>query len=436
MGLRCTVFGHKWGDADTEREREEAGSEVVATVREFRACRRCGAEDVLGTSKEVTSLPSQAESDPRGEPPAPDGDAGEEAESFDPEIDDGVILEEDGDDDVERNPREWPGRPERDGVADQPPEPGPWPETARESDDESREERFVGVGADRTAAGRDEPDQVRRTSAVDTDERRSVDPDERSPAGRGDGPTSGREEHDGAGGSGEIIEAGEGDTEASEGGTEASAGDTDASEGVIEEGEAHVGSGAGADPGRDDDPGARTEGTDQEGDEDEHEHGSEARDAGGVQREDGDTRAPGSGQPRPDGVDDPRRQPDGQSGEANESGGSTTDETMMGPDATHRPEDDAEVLEATGPNEQSRATAGEPVDPTDHAPATDPEETPPESGPSLDPNEPSSGDEPAPEDIEYYCPECAYVDDSTWPSRRAGDVCPNCRRSYLAERRH
>jgi hypothetical protein len=53
MGLRCSILGHEFGDAELHREREERGDEVVVTIREVRTCERCGAEHVESESTEV-----------------------------------------------------------------------------------------------------------------------------------------------------------------------------------------------------------------------------------------------------------------------------------------------------------------------------------------------------------------------------------------------
>lgn len=357
MALRCTVFGHKWGEAGVERQREEDGNEVVVTVRDVRTCRRCGAEDVLSESMEVTAIgPNDAEpASPSAESPASDL-AREDEETYDAGTDDGVILDDD-EDAGERAPREWPGRPERDDQTDEDGEPAPWPESAREDDEKNRGERFV--GADERSSGGDSDD----------------------PASRG--PSSGNRDADRDGEDDRTAEAG------------------------------------GADP---DDPDRR--------------------------RSRGDDPARG---PDDRGTDDPAAEPT--------ETGAGDDPPAMGPDATQRPDDDAEVLE-TG--DQSPSTADEPADPAGRShdgsadrnsddsternpddPARDPGQAEhghdlrgESSGGSerLDPEEPTDDEEPSPEDVVYYCPECGYVDDSKWPSRRAGDICPDCRRSYLAER--
>lgn len=169
MSFKCSVFGHRYGDPEVEREREEQGSEVVITIKETETCKRCGETRVVSENKEVTTLetpsdiveddladtagadqpsadPAATEPDTQerdGEPAAtspvepnaepdvepveepagadgPGGDddqsTGPEREDHDAETDDAVILdadetEEDGDD---REPGEWPDEPEQD----------------------------------------------------------------------------------------------------------------------------------------------------------------------------------------------------------------------------------------------------------------------------------------------------------------------------------
>ncbi len=56
MVLRCSLLGHDYGELETEREREERGSEVVVTVREFETCARCGDVNVVSESTEVRPI--------------------------------------------------------------------------------------------------------------------------------------------------------------------------------------------------------------------------------------------------------------------------------------------------------------------------------------------------------------------------------------------
>ncbi|RYJ12779.1 hypothetical protein ELS19_01530 [Halogeometricum borinquense] len=56
MGLKCRLLGHQYGDPEIEREREENGDEVVVTIREIQVCQRCEDEHVVSENKEVTSI--------------------------------------------------------------------------------------------------------------------------------------------------------------------------------------------------------------------------------------------------------------------------------------------------------------------------------------------------------------------------------------------
>lgn len=73
MGLRCSLFGHSFGEAVTERDRETRGAEVVITVREVQTCRRCGAEQVIAENTEVRHLGT----DERAHKPKPDEETSE-----------------------------------------------------------------------------------------------------------------------------------------------------------------------------------------------------------------------------------------------------------------------------------------------------------------------------------------------------------------------
>jgi hypothetical protein len=409
MGLRCTVFGHKWGEVDVDRDREEEGDEVVVSVREVRTCRRCGTEDVLGKSKEVTAIEPPGTGSAGAESTGTDRDQRGEERPPDPQTDDGVILDED-DAPRDRGPREWPGRPEREGVEERDADPAPWPAAARASEADP---------ADEACGGADEVPGEQRQRGGDhgegppRDDTRGEQParhtgDDREPMDR-DVPAP---DDDG------IIEAG--------GGTVDEDGRDGANDGVDVPR-------AGEGPAQGEEPAPRKDTTHEE---------AAAQDEDPAHGED-PTLTEGSGPTEDSGRGDPQRR--GESDWSREP----TDTPAMGADGTSHPDDDAEVLEDTEPNEQSRVTAEEPVDPADAGSGPSGEPVDPTAGgpgepagesdgttePSLDPSEPTDDEEPAPEDVEYYCPQCGYVDDSRWPSRRAGDICPDCQRSYLAERK-
>ncbi|MFC6756320.1 MULTISPECIES: DUF7093 family protein [Haloarcula] len=93
MGLKCSVIGHKYGEAEVEREREEQGSEVVITIQERETCKRCGKTRIVSENKEVTAIET------------PSDIAGDMIDDAEPTADetadgDGASVEEDPSDDA------------------------------------------------------------------------------------------------------------------------------------------------------------------------------------------------------------------------------------------------------------------------------------------------------------------------------------------------
>jgi len=147
MGLKCSLLGHRYGESETEREREERGDEVVETVRTVEVCERCGAERVVSENTEVRSVsPAPAPEDDAPDAEAADENADATAETAadadvgvdleegpSAEEDDGVILDDDGD------------APETAAAR----EPGAWPA----SDDTRANERSEGAPSESGDAG-------------------------------------------------------------------------------------------------------------------------------------------------------------------------------------------------------------------------------------------------------------------------------------------
>lgn len=157
MGVTCSLLGHAFEEADTERERTEQGSEAITVVREIEECRRCGERRVTSESKEVTSIvdPSDvtvddatdpepkspaADTDPESEPPAADvepGPGGDEPPlDSDPATDPGFASGED--DEPPADPSEEDAEI-LDGEPTETPEssmrdPGQWPEETDQFD--------------------------------------------------------------------------------------------------------------------------------------------------------------------------------------------------------------------------------------------------------------------------------------------------------------
>ena len=181
MGIKCSLFGHAFGETEVEREREEQGSEVVSTIRELQTCTRCGERRVVSENKEVTTLETpddidvddesaepadhasaaptiaeaeataeaDAEAVETAEPPAAES-ATEEVD--DPATDDELIEEEPPvTDDAEiLDDEDEEDEPER--------EPGQWPQEADEGDEggEPTDEDFNQFGYDDTEETVDE----------------------------------------------------------------------------------------------------------------------------------------------------------------------------------------------------------------------------------------------------------------------------------------
>jgi hypothetical protein len=56
MGLMCSLRGHDWSERELEDERDERGNEVVLTVREYEVCPRCDARNLVSENTEVTTV--------------------------------------------------------------------------------------------------------------------------------------------------------------------------------------------------------------------------------------------------------------------------------------------------------------------------------------------------------------------------------------------
>lgn len=199
MSLTCSIIGHDYGDPEIEREREERGSEMVVTVTELKRCERCGEATVISENTEVTTAADPVDDVESAEPAEPDAaaapeepiaDADAEApeptasddpldSDVDPEMDDGIILD---DEPAERGRGEWPRAEDVRYGENATDRPGDWPEV--DGDDEGFDavagggpaEVDFGGGltpqADRSEDGGDEG-----VIEAEPDSRRSIDAD-------------------------------------------------------------------------------------------------------------------------------------------------------------------------------------------------------------------------------------------------------------------
>ncbi|WP_257299693.1 hypothetical protein [Haloarchaeobius sp. FL176] len=111
MGLMCSLRGHDWSERELEDERDERGNEVVLTVREYEVCSRCDARNLVSENTEVTTVADtgdgtsdDAESEETGndEPHETEREpAAPPAEPDDDPVDDAVAAAEDEDAAVE-----------------------------------------------------------------------------------------------------------------------------------------------------------------------------------------------------------------------------------------------------------------------------------------------------------------------------------------------
>jgi len=156
MGVRCSLFGCDYGDSEIEREREERGSEVVMTVREYETCSRCGNTRVISENTGVTSLaaeierpdgdreraPSRADDDPATAPEAGSPTTADASPDTAPDDSDGPGLE-DGAEIVDEEPTDDPSLD---------PSPGDSPAEAEADDletvDPDESAQILGAGDD------------------------------------------------------------------------------------------------------------------------------------------------------------------------------------------------------------------------------------------------------------------------------------------------
>jgi hypothetical protein len=364
MGLRCSLFGHDYGEPFVERDREERGNEVVVTERELTECARCGAEKVTSQNTEVRSMGT-------------DRDAGRTA----PDLSAVERADAEADAAAEASP-DPPAEPAADAAPDTSTEPSP--DTAADA----------GAGSNVTpAAESTDSTGGAFTSASDAIEQAEAGTSQSTNAGT----TESASEPAEAGDDAVIMDEGTDDGPGSEQWGEHSEPDpeqTPAPEPEPDDGEQEDVEfiGSSTETTQDEDPE-----TDDVGD-----------DAAG--RADADSNAVSADEPT---------QP--ATGQADRSRGEWPD---------HDGED--EGFDATPGNEADDASfqfgddAGQEV----VEPGAD----------SVDETQFTSVgpvDQSGTESLDYaiYCPECGFERGASGSSLRAGDICPECRRGYLAEDR-
>ncbi|MFT4881934.1 MAG: hypothetical protein ACI9HI_001952, partial [Salinirussus sp.] len=74
MSLKCSLFGHRYGDSEVRRDREQDGSELVETIQEVKLCDRCGEHLVISETTEVTTVEAAGDGETEAETDAPSDD--------------------------------------------------------------------------------------------------------------------------------------------------------------------------------------------------------------------------------------------------------------------------------------------------------------------------------------------------------------------------
>ncbi|WP_276300012.1 DUF7093 family protein [Halorussus lipolyticus] len=399
MSLRCSLLGHNYGEAEIEREREEQGSEVVVTVREFEECERCGDRKVVTENKEVTAIQS----------PAPDL---ESAES-DAVADESTGRAASGEPDATGGRGAGSGPDAAGGRATGSSGAGGRPNASSGPSSTGGPNASAGAGANSGSTaggpaagtgrtGTSQPDVQMGADAEDDDAEiiggssdsesssaassdSSASPNSSSGASRTPGQSGGSGASGGAGVGGTDLDDGQ------------SAADDD---GVILDDDGDSGSSA---------AGGDADRTPGEWPDAETTHPAEADDGPG------DWPAVG-------------REDDDEGFDAGPAGGGSSDVEFGGglnPESAPEVEDDeseeVEFVNADGDKLGTRDSGASEADFSSGISAGS--DAPNLSGPAADPDV----------DAEFVCPECDYREPVSGSSLRAGDICPDCSRGYIAQ---
>lgn len=397
MGVRCSLFGHKYEEQEVDRKREEDGDEVVISMTEYTVCTRCGHRDVVAENTEVTSQEERSVStttEPDTEPD--DGGA--------------VILDDTA------------GA----GNDDSPPETGPTPTDA------TAESPASNTGAEEPEVAGDDTDTLPADAAKAPAADASPNQDtSETPAGDKEEITGDRAV--------QITDA-EDDVRTSpdNGGSSDAEGDgstrpesdsstrTESDGSTRTEGDGSTRSKDAVNTGAEDDTSPHV------GDSDEA-AGETAKATSNGEEDGGEQSGFSTDWPERDEVP------------AEEAEVKTGDHAKAWPDQTGSDEG----FDSKRPSEDTAAEpdigggtlgTGSGVDSGGGVGPSGEEPVPADAGTESAPNTPESGQRidriPAPSQDEdqsvLRCPECDYVDDEPEGSRRRGDICPACHKGYLA----
>ena len=424
MGLKCRLLGHAYGDSEVERNREEQGDEVVVTIREVQVCERCGAEQVVSQNKEVTAIRSPAEVG-LDDPSPTDGDAPSTAD-------------------------ETPAPPTQSEAADG---PAATPVESGEADDASTDRPAADAGPEGAAASPsadDRSDGSAPAAGASGDAAGEAEADGQVPDSSGAGP-----ENEPAGASAEPIEDAESDgwETGSDDWDDVEAG-PDADDAVIlddeetERDEAQWPEETDADPtgatrhpgptddemsAADDAPGIEDAPTA----EDEEEVTNDAEIIDGDAAVDDAPPERGHGEwPERDDAPSASQWPehDGEDEGYDATVDRDPDVDLGGNGLTPEVNGRADLDESGDRSVQGVAVERDRPTDRQQRGGADPSEAAQDEG-FIRAGESTSLESDVPDDhIEFYCPNCGHARTAGASSMRAGDICPECKQGYIAER--
>ena len=379
MGLRC-LLGHEFSEPEIEREREETGEEAVTTVREVKTCARCGETRIVSENTEVTTIEQLADQ------------ATTAAASADPTPVDSTPADPTPTDSTPADPTPTDPTPADPTPADPTPTDRPDSADAGASSTGSADRRSGYSADDRDA----DPNTARAFDDPDTDDAEILDETARSSVGvdAADAPADAPADESRADDTGPVAADDDGAELIDDGPASAHDESTDRAD-----------SSAGAD-------------ADRRGFGDAADDVDAAEDAdNGVILDDADEAAPDANGERARGawpaVED-----------------SAPTESASAPTAWP---------EQRGADEGFSAETGDAADAeTEYIEAPDRDVAGAAGGDAgseiIDGENPNMETPSVGAPTEYYCPECGMSAASEDNSMRAGDICPECKRGYVAER--
>lgn len=399
MGLRC-LLGHDFSEAEIERERDEDGDQMVVTIREVKTCQRCGAEQVISENKEVTSIRSPEELGLDAESEAATGTEPGSAEVT-------------GDVDSEQ---------EATGTGDQP-DASDRPDAGDQPDADDAEVLDAGTEADPAGAtvDADDPDDEQESAVEDDPESDDgvILPEEDQQREHGEWPDTEQ-----------VGDATESPVEGAE------PPDEDAAAGSDWAGAEPQQTNENGQSGVDEPTVAAGESEDVEiiGDSDD----AEAADPPGTVEDDGQRASAvegNAGAESAEGGSDPLASDDDATAWPDHGGedegfdaevGGEDDVSFSGNTLT--PDVDAEVPQSDAEYVESDAEGRGANEFEDRTPRADVDTgITSEGSASIDLSE-------VDDDVNFYCPNCGLTRKAGESSIRAGDICPECRKGYIAER--